>query len=84
MKSILRVSDLNKDKILKGISFDIKEGEMTAIMGPSGSGKSTLLYNVSGMDKPSSGKVWLGNIETEEQRRNRQCGRIGIRDGDPG
>lgn len=64
MKSILRVSDLNKDKILKGISFDIQEGEMTAIMGPSGSGKSTLLYNISGMDKPSSGKVWLGNIET--------------------
>lgn len=63
MKSILKVTDIKKDSILKGISFEIREGEMTAVMGPSGSGKSTLLYNVSGMDKASSGKVLLGDTE---------------------
>ena len=63
MNSILKVTDIKKDSILKGISFDICEGEMVAVMGPSGSGKSTLLYNVSGMDKASSGEVWLGETE---------------------
>lgn len=63
MSSILKVRDLKKDGILKGVSFEIKEGEMIAVMGPSGSGKSTLLYNVSGMDQASSGEVYLGDTE---------------------
>lgn len=63
MSILLQVNGIKKDNILKGISFDIAEGEMVAVMGPSGSGKSTLLYSVSGMDCPSSGEVWLGNIE---------------------
>ena len=63
MNTLLKVTDIKKDNILKGISFDIAEGEMIAVMGPSGSGKSTLLYNVSGMDQASSGEVWLGDTE---------------------
>ena len=63
MKELLRVRDLGKDSILKGIDFDVREGEMVAIMGPSGSGKSTLLYNVSGMDRPDTGEVFLGETE---------------------
>ena len=63
MKNLLRVNGLCKRNILKNISFSVAEGEMTAVMGPSGSGKSTLLYNVSGMDQPDSGEVWLGDIE---------------------
>ena len=63
MGSLLEVVELKKDNILKGISFDVAEGEMIAVMGPSGSGKSTLLYNVSGMDRASSGEVWLGKTE---------------------
>ena len=63
MEKILVVEKLCKDDILHNISFCISKGEMVAVMGPSGSGKSTLLYNLSGMDKPSGGKVWLTGQE---------------------
>ena len=39
---------------------------MLAVMGPSGSGKSTLLYNVAGMDQPTAGQVWLGDVVITE------------------
>jgi len=62
-KTILEVKNLCKDyeddQVLNNISFQVAEGEFTAIMGPSGSGKSTLLYNISGMDRPTSGAVVL-------------------------
>ncbi|CAM3939567.1 ABC transporter ATP-binding protein [Mesobacillus zeae] len=66
MKNILEVKHLNKtysigklesQHVLKDINLEIKEGEFVSVMGPSGSGKSTLLYNISGMDKFSSGSV---------------------------
>lgn len=64
MKTILEVQNLSKDfedtRVLNDISFKVDEGEFVAIMGQSGSGKSTLLYNISGMDRPTSGKVLLG------------------------
>lgn len=63
METLLYVKELSKSQILHEISFDMKQGEMLAVMGPSGSGKSTLLYNVAGMDQPDRGEVWLGNTE---------------------
>ena len=63
METILRAEKLRKYEILKDISFSVYQGEMVAIMGPSGSGKSTLLYNLSGMDQPTGGKVWLKEQE---------------------
>lgn len=63
MEKILRVEKLCKDEIIKDVSFGVNQGEMVAIMGPSGSGKSTLLYNISGMDQPTGGKVWLKEQE---------------------
>ena len=63
METILRAEKLRKDEILKDISFSVYQGEMVAIMGPSGSGKSPLLYNLSGMDQPTGGKVWLKEQE---------------------
>ena len=63
LKKLLQVKNLTKGQILHQISFDMAQGEMLAVMGPSGSGKSTLLYNVAGMDQPTSGQVWLGDVE---------------------
>ena len=45
------------------ISVCLGEGQFTAIMGPSGSGKSTLLHMLAGLDRPTSGEVYLGDTE---------------------
>ena len=48
---------------LGGVSVDLVAGEFTAIMGPSGSGKSTLLHCLAGLDTPTSGQVFVGDID---------------------
>lgn len=45
--------------VLKGLSFDVKQGESVAILGESGSGKSTLLALLAGLDSPDSGQIWI-------------------------
>ncbi|MGB2644086.1 MAG: ABC transporter ATP-binding protein [Candidatus Acidiferrum sp.] len=46
-------------EILHGISFDVKRGETMVILGGSGSGKSTLLRTLVGLEKPTSGEIWI-------------------------
>jgi putative ABC transport system ATP-binding protein len=48
---------------LRGVSVEIRHGELTAVMGPSGSGKSTLMHILAGLDKPTSGSVEIGGTE---------------------
>jgi putative ABC transport system ATP-binding protein len=48
---------------LRGVSLDIEEGRMTAVMGPSGSGKSTLMHIMAGLDQPTEGTVSIAGLE---------------------
>ena len=54
--------------VIKNMDIEILEGDFTVIMGSSGSGKSTLLYALSGMDKPTLGKVYFGDEEMGKKR----------------
>ena len=88
---ILRVSGLtkiygsgdNEVRALNNVSFSVEKGEFLAIIGPSGSGKSTLLHILGGVDRPTSGHVWLNGVDVYAQNdeqlaifRRRQVGLI--------
>lgn len=67
MEKVIEVKNLCKDfingsniiKVIKGMSFDVVQGEFVSIMGQSGCGKSTLLYLLGGLDNPTSGEVFV-------------------------
>ena len=72
MRALLKSSQLSKEfvigkgntqQVLKDVDVQIEQGEFVAVMGPSGSGKSTLLYNISGMDRMTSGSVMFDDEE---------------------
>ena len=88
---ILKVNELtkvygkgeNEVKALDGVSFSVEKGEFIAIVGPSGSGKSTLLHILGGVDRPTSGQVYMNGQDVykknEEQLaifRRREVGLI--------
>ena len=63
-------------QVLNGVSLEAKPGEITSIAGPSGCGKSTLLYLMGLLDRPDSGKVFMGdsevqNLEDDERTKSR-------------
>ena len=65
---MLRLGKLTKtyrtgDKALKEVSLDIPSGQVVALIGPSGAGKSTLIRCINRLVEPTSGKVWLGDVE---------------------
>jgi putative ABC transport system ATP-binding protein len=69
--TIVRVSNVVKNfnlgkvevNVLKGINLSIESGKYLSIMGPSGSGKSTLFNMIGGLDKPTSGKVFIDEVD---------------------
>lgn len=72
----------NEVRALDGISVEFAQSRFTAIMGPSGSGKSTLLHCLAGLDRVTSGQVFLGDVEisacTEKQLTLIRRDRIGF------
>jgi len=67
---------------LKGVSATVYEAEFAIIYGPSGSGKSTLLNTLIGLERPTSGEIWVDGIEidkmTEDQRADLRANHFGV------
>ena len=51
---------------LRGVSIDVEQGKLTAVMGPSGSGKSTLMHILAALDRPTDGSVWIAGTKLGE------------------
>ena len=72
MENVVSLTDVVKTYVmgdnevhaLRGISFDIRQGEFVSIMGPSGSGKSTCMNMIGCLDRPTSGTVKINGRET--------------------
>ena len=66
MRDVTKVYAMGQESVhaLRGISFDICQGEFVSIMGPSGSGKSTCMNMIGCLDRPTSGLVAIGGKET--------------------
>ena len=79
MNTVLRTEKLCKSfsneglqqHVIKNLDLEIMKNDFTVIMGSSGSGKSTLLYALSGMDKPTLGKVYFGEDEISSYNNDR-------------
>ena len=71
MEKVIEIEHLTKSygkgeakvDAIKNINLSINKGEFVAIVGPSGSGKSTLLHLLGGVDKPTSGKVYINDVD---------------------
>lgn len=68
-------------KVLKDISIEINKGEFVAIMGRSGAGKSTAMYQLSLLDEPTSGEIFLDGVDThnmnQDERTNFRLNELG-------
>lgn len=68
VKKIYNEGKDNEVRAVDGVSIEVKEGEVVAIMGPSGSGKTTLLNIISGIDEATSGDVFIAGENLQEMK----------------
>ena len=73
IKDLVKRFPMGDDEItvLKGISFDVENGEFLTIVGPSGNGKSTLLNMITGIDRPSEGEVIVTGRQVNRMSENK-------------
>ncbi|HOE39192.1 MAG TPA: LPS export ABC transporter ATP-binding protein, partial [Bacteroidales bacterium] len=57
------VKQYGKRTVVKGVSVEVKQGEIVGLLGPNGAGKTTTFYMIVGLIKPKSGKIFLNDIE---------------------
>lgn len=70
--------ELGKEQVLRGISLEIRPGEIISLLGPNGSGKTTLLLTVMGLLEPASGKVSFSGLEAGSSRTSDLARQIGL------
>ena len=59
-------------EVLKGVSLEVKKGEVIAIIGPSGTGKSTLLRCVNYLERPEEGRITIGDLSVDAKTATKQ------------
>ncbi|MDI9413960.1 MAG: ABC transporter ATP-binding protein [Bacillota bacterium] len=72
-KELTKIYHMGEEKVhaLRGVSFEVKKKEFISIMGPSGSGKSTLLHIIGCLDKPTSGELFIEDLNVQKATDNR-------------
>lgn len=71
MKTILEVQHLEKSyggrKVVDGLSFEVKEGEVVGLLGPNGAGKTTAFYMTMGLIRPDKGRVFFKSVDVTKK-----------------
>src|SRR3989338_10920017 len=87
MKFLVSMSELTKDyngkvRALDQVSLEVRQGEWVAVMGASGSGKTTVLNMIAALDRPTSGSLWVDEIDLlslgEEERARFRREKVGL------